>query len=297
MSIGRALATARVDAGLSVEQVSDRTRIRRTLLLAIEQDDFSRCGGDFYARGHLKAIAEAVGVEAAPLLAELDTANVGLTPPPQASTIFQAERISRRERRNPNWSAVMAAALVAVLGIAGWQIIRSGTDSAPIQTVAGGPFPTATSPAQGRPGPSGATFTPTPVPAASPDAVPPDAGTPDAGTPDVGTPDAVPPDAVPTAPVPPDILAAAPRTTVEVEVAAATAASWLRVTDSTDATLFTGTIPLGQARTYSDPRRLRLVMGNAGGLSLTVNGVLVGTPGAPGQVVRQEFGLADPVQG
>jgi hypothetical protein len=50
-------------------------------------------------------------------------------------------------------------------------------------------------------------------------------------------------------------------------------------------------------RTYSDPRRLRLVMGNAGGLSLTVNGVPVGTPGAPGQVVRQEFGLADPVQG
>ena len=110
-------------AGLSVEQVSDRTRIRRTLIVAIEQDDFSRCGGDFYARGHLEAIALAVGLEAAPLLADLDTANVGLTPPPRASTIFHAEQASRRERRNPNWSAVMAAALVAVLGIAGWQIL------------------------------------------------------------------------------------------------------------------------------------------------------------------------------
>jgi hypothetical protein len=97
--------------------------------------------------------------------------------------------------------------------------------------------------------------------------------------------------------VPPDIVAAAPRTTVQVDVAAATAASWISVTDSTDATVFSGTIALGQVLTYSDPRRLRLVMGNAGGLSLTVNGVPVGTPGAPGQVVRQEFGLADPMQG
>ena len=287
MSIGQALAAARLAAGLSVEQVSDRTRIRRTLVVAIEQDDFSRCGGDFYARGHLKAIALAVGVEAAPLLADLDSANVGLTPPPRASTIFQAERASRRERRSPNWSAVMATALVGVLGIAGWQILSTGTDSRPTQTVAGAPVPMTPVPAPGQAArPSGAAADPAPsqvpVPAAPPGAVPPGA---------------VPPGAVPPGAVPPDIVAAAPRTTVQVAVAAATAASWISVTDSTDATVFSGTIALGQVLTYSDPRRLRLVMGNAGGLSLTVNGVLVGTPGAPGQVVRQEFGLADPMQG
>ena len=278
MSIGQALATARLAAGLSVEQVSDRTRIRRTLIVAIEQDDFSRCGGDFYARGHLKAIALAVGLEAAPLLADLDTANVGLTPPPRASTIFHAEQASRRERRNPNWSAVMAAALVAVLGIAGWQILFSVNDSRGIQTVAGAPAPSPVPAPDASSTPSGAAAGPT---------VPPGAAQPGAAQPGAAQPGAV----------PPDIVAAAPRTTVQVDVAAATAASWISVTDSTDATVFSGTIALGQVLTYSDPRRLRLVMGNAGGLSLTVNGVPVGTPGAPGQVVRQEFGLADPMQG
>ena len=276
MSIGQALATARLAAGLSVEQVSDRTRIRRTLIVAIEQDDFSRCGGDFYARGHLKAIAMAVGVDAEPLLAELNPANVGLTPPPRASTIFQAER-ARRERRNPNWSAVMAAALVAVLGIAGWQIFAASTDSRLTQTVAGAPIATPAVPA-----PQGST---SPAPPADDPAPPPEPLP------------AAPADAVPPVLAPPGVVAAAPRTTVQVAVAAATAASWISVTDSTDATVFSGTITLGQVMTYSDPRRLRLVMGNAGGLSLTVNGVPVGTPGAPGQVVRQEFGLADPVQG
>jgi len=97
--------------------------------------------------------------------------------------------------------------------------------------------------------------------------------------------------------VPPGVVAAAPRMSVELAVAAATASSWISVSDSTDTIVFSGTIALGQVLTYQDPRRLRLVMGNAGGLSLTVNGVLVGVPGAPGQVVRQDFGPADPMAG
>ncbi len=256
MSIGQTLATARVDAGLSIEQVSDRTRIRRTLITAIEADDFSRCGGVFYARGHLKALAGAVGIDAAPLLAELDGTPVGLAPPPRASTIFAAERVSRRERRSPNWSAVMAAALVAVLGIAGWQVVGSGADPRATETVAGARAPTTGDPAPAPPSPA-----PSPGAAA------------------------------------PGVVAAAPRTSVEIALAAATGASWISVTDSTDKPVFAGTIPLGQVVTYRDPQRLRVVMGNAGGLSLTVNGVHVGTPGAPGQVVRQEFGLTDPVLG
>ena len=50
MSIGDALAQARSQAGLTVAQVSQRTRIRETIIRGIERDDFSACGGDFYAR-------------------------------------------------------------------------------------------------------------------------------------------------------------------------------------------------------------------------------------------------------
>lgn len=75
MGIGGALAAARNEAGLTVDQVSERTRIRRTIIRAIEQDDYSACGGDFYVRGHIRAIARVVGTDPAPLIEEYDVAH------------------------------------------------------------------------------------------------------------------------------------------------------------------------------------------------------------------------------
>ena len=72
MPIGETLAQARRQAGLTVAQVSRRTRIRETIIRNIEQDDFAGCGGDFYARGHIRAIAKAVGADSGPLIEEYD---------------------------------------------------------------------------------------------------------------------------------------------------------------------------------------------------------------------------------
>ena len=45
VSIGETLARARQDAGLSITQISQRTRIRETVIRSIENDDFSPlCG-------------------------------------------------------------------------------------------------------------------------------------------------------------------------------------------------------------------------------------------------------------
>jgi hypothetical protein len=81
VGIGGALAAARSDAGLTVDQVSERTRIRRTIIRAIEEDDYAACGGDFYVRGHIRAIARVVGTDPAPLIEEYDTAHGLLHPP------------------------------------------------------------------------------------------------------------------------------------------------------------------------------------------------------------------------
>jgi len=70
--IGETLARARHQAGLTVAQVSQRTRIRGTIISKIEEDDYSECGGDFYARGHIRAIAKAVGADPEPLIQEYD---------------------------------------------------------------------------------------------------------------------------------------------------------------------------------------------------------------------------------
>ena len=74
MSIGAGLARARGQAGLTVTQVSERTCIRETIICGIERDDYSACGGDFYARGHIRAIAKAVGTDPVPLIGEYDAA-------------------------------------------------------------------------------------------------------------------------------------------------------------------------------------------------------------------------------
>jgi hypothetical protein len=74
MSIGETLAQARRWAALSVQEVSQRTRIRETLVRDIERDDYSGCGGDFYTRGHIRAIARVVGADPEPLIAEYDAA-------------------------------------------------------------------------------------------------------------------------------------------------------------------------------------------------------------------------------
>ncbi len=72
MGIGESLAEARGRAGLTVAQVSQRTRIRESIIRSIEQGDFTACGGDFYARGHIRSIASAVGIDPAPLISEYD---------------------------------------------------------------------------------------------------------------------------------------------------------------------------------------------------------------------------------
>ena len=115
MSIGSTLAAARETAGLSLEDVAAATRIRRTLIMNIENDDYSACGGDFYARGHLRNIAVAVGLDPAPLLAEFDAARPEAAPA-RATEVFESETTTWKERRGgPNWSAAMAAALVLVI--------------------------------------------------------------------------------------------------------------------------------------------------------------------------------------
>ena len=114
MAIGQTLADAREAAGLSIEEVATATRIRRMLVVGIEHDDFTACGGDFYARGHIRTLAGSVGIDARPLLAEFDARRCG-TAPRRASDVFEAETAARPERRGPNWSAAMALALIVVV--------------------------------------------------------------------------------------------------------------------------------------------------------------------------------------
>jgi len=72
MPLGQYLAVAREEAGLSQAELADKVRLRTTVLMAIEDDDYSMCGGDVYARGHLKALATALELDPQAVLAIFD---------------------------------------------------------------------------------------------------------------------------------------------------------------------------------------------------------------------------------
>ncbi|MFD3536861.1 helix-turn-helix domain-containing protein [Streptomyces sp. NPDC058664] len=139
-SIGRALQQTRVAAGLTVEEVSASTRVRIPIVHAIEEDDFSRCGGDVYARGHIRTLARAVGLDPAPLIEQYDAEHGGRPAPTPAAPLFEAERI-RPEPRRPNWTAAMVAAIVAVVGFVGFTMFNGNEAPKGATTADGGPAP------------------------------------------------------------------------------------------------------------------------------------------------------------
>ena len=127
MSIGDTLAEARRQAGLTITQVSRQTRIRESIIRSIEQGDFSACGGDFYARGHIRSIAAAVGADPVPLIREYDEEH-GPPGAMRASQIFEpATPIKIREPRNLHLGWVLAVAVLALAGFGAYHFYPKNT--------------------------------------------------------------------------------------------------------------------------------------------------------------------------
>ncbi|WP_344074813.1 helix-turn-helix domain-containing protein, partial [Nocardiopsis metallicus] len=99
-TIGQTLAAARIAAGCSLENLSTRTRIRMQVLRGIENEDFVPCGGDFYARGHIRRICKFLGLDPAPLLEEYDREHASnekptfVPPPRHPSARTKAARVA-----------------------------------------------------------------------------------------------------------------------------------------------------------------------------------------------------------
>ena len=125
MSIGDSLAEARRQAGLTITQVGQQTRIRESIIRGIEADDFSGCGGDFYARGHIRSIATAIGLPAEPLIREYD-AEHGAPGAMRAADVFEPSTpIKIRERRSPSLSLIVVVVLLAIIGFSAYHLVSS----------------------------------------------------------------------------------------------------------------------------------------------------------------------------
>jgi cytoskeletal protein RodZ len=259
--LGEALRDAREQQERSVADISAAINLRQTVVRAIENDDFTLCGGDVYARGHIRAYAHLLGIDAAPLLRAYDERTGAL--PASARVALLTDDDVPLERRRPNWPVLAGAVLVVVVALLGWQLVGELRGPArPIEPVAGaGQTVTPTG------GPTTSTTSPTPsVPSVS--ASPSASASAGSGT---------------------STATAVPRPGQVAVALKITGDSWVEVRDAQGRTVYSGLLAKGAAKRFSDTTALRLTLGNAGGVQLTVNGTPLGTAGKAGEVKRLTF--------
>jgi len=129
MTLGEFLQQARENAGLSVDELAHIVNLRPGLIRAMESNDFLPCGGDTYARGHIRNIAQITGVNAKELLAMYDTEHSVDSRSIHAQLVDNNAAAIRSENRKLSWKVLVGASLsiVVLIGIA--QFAISAVDS------------------------------------------------------------------------------------------------------------------------------------------------------------------------
>jgi cytoskeleton protein RodZ len=127
MSLGEFLQGARESAGLSIDELAERTSIRAGLLREIEKNNFSHCGGDTYARGHLRNIAPIISVDPQTLI---DLYNKEHSSEVRKIHDMLVENNVTRiptERKSISWKSLAIASVVVLVAVAVGQIIISNS--------------------------------------------------------------------------------------------------------------------------------------------------------------------------
>lgn len=78
MSVGTSLREVRELAGLSTSELAARTRIPESVIIDLEQDNFTSSIGAAYVRGHIRAIARTCNANAEPILSVFDSQTIPL---------------------------------------------------------------------------------------------------------------------------------------------------------------------------------------------------------------------------
>lgn len=118
MTLGSMIEEARKAAGFSLAELASATNIRATVLNQIEKDDFSNCGGQTYARGHVRNIAVALNADQAEFLRVFDEEQ-GVEARTMSDLLVE-NSVMRKPNSKQNVSLKMLLVIsVACLGIAG----------------------------------------------------------------------------------------------------------------------------------------------------------------------------------
>ena len=134
MSLGSMITKARKDAGLSIDELSAATNIRGPLLKQIESDNFSQCGGETYARGHLRNIATKLNVDPQIFLTAFEDEQMHVDRSMQDLLVENSVMREPRENRKVSWKVLVAISIstLFIAGIAQILISNNSTPDIPI---------------------------------------------------------------------------------------------------------------------------------------------------------------------
>jgi len=128
------ITKARKFAGLSIDELSAATNIRAPLLRQIESDNFSQCGGDTYARGHLRNIATKLNVDPQIFLTAFEDEQMHVDRSMQDLLVENSVMREPRENRKVSWKVLVAISIstLFIAGIAQILISNNSTPDIPI---------------------------------------------------------------------------------------------------------------------------------------------------------------------
>ena len=129
MSLGSLITQARKSAGLSIEDLSATTNIRGSLLREMESDSFGKCGGETYARGHIRNIATKLGVDPLIFIAAFEEEQMQVDRSMQDLLVEKGVMKEPQEARKVSWKVLATISVSSLLVVAVAQIIISNTSS------------------------------------------------------------------------------------------------------------------------------------------------------------------------
>ncbi|MBA2533831.1 MAG: helix-turn-helix domain-containing protein [Rubrobacter sp.] len=279
--IGRFLEQARKERGLSLEEVEQATKIRKRYLAGLEREDYAMLPDAVYAQGFLKTYANFLGLDGEALSRQLKSRRKprrehGINYNTQPESEFEEPLIAPRglqgtEKRKVPTSAIVTLlvavlVLVAVIGALyfvgrGVQATRSGGDNPP---AASGEDP----PRQEQEKVADKEKAPGAEPA-NKDSAGKDAG--DRQSPDEAR-----------QPVPPDSL--------QVMISVRDRSSWLLI-QTDGSTAYEQVARPGFSKTFEAGRQLYIKCGDAGAVSVEINGQDLGTLGPAATIVERNYTL------
>lgn len=317
-SIGDTLRRERQRRNLDLPKIAGELKISTRFLDAMEHDDFAKLPGGVFTKSFVRQYASFLGLDAEEMVSgvghavEPEPIASGLTdkPKPDVPGIDLAMGEdgwqSVRERRSPLPSWLRAGVLLVVLilvcsGVYWWwqrprhQLLAHET-APPKSLPAAQTTPTQSRPAENPPS-AAIPVTALPTAATQASADPPATPVPTNSAPTTPAPaNSVPtestaalPTATPQTPVTPanPITPANPNATVRVGITADEAV-WVRA-DVNGKIQFAATLQPHESRTIDADGEVTLRLGNAGGVTLTLNGKPVGAVGPKGQIRTVQF--------